>query len=136
MDSGAPPAPDDPTLGGRATDQIQHVLLGEAVDVGPALVFVADDDGRYVAVNQRACDALGYTRVEMLARRVTDVAVAPEAPELYEAMLRDRTSSGVTPIRRKDGRLLRLRYNASEVTVAKMTFWVSIGVIDDDAGSA
>ena len=114
----------------RVADLVQHVLLGEAVDEGPSLVFVADDEGRYVAVNKRACDALGYTRAEILGKRVTEVAVADDAPGLYEAMLRDGSASGVTEIKCKDGRQLALRYHAAQVKVARVPFWVSIGVID------
>ena len=67
---------------------------------------------------------------EILGKRVTEVAVADDAPGLYEAMLRDGSASGVTQIRCKDGRLLSLRYHAAEVKVARVPFWVSIGVID------
>src|SRR5438445_13058454 len=35
---------------------IQSGLLGEAVDGGPALVFVADEHMRYVAVTRKACE--------------------------------------------------------------------------------
>jgi len=45
---------------------IQTALLGEAVEAGPALIFVADEQMRYIAVNQFACSALGYTREELL----------------------------------------------------------------------
>jgi PAS domain S-box-containing protein len=120
----------DVVVGGRAETSVQQFLLGQAVDDGPALIFVADDQGRYAAVNNRVCEALGYTRSELLEMRVTDVAVAAEAPALYEAMLRSRNATGVTAVRRKDGRLLSFRYSAAEVTVARMTFWVSIGVIE------
>ena len=114
----------------RVADLVQHVLLGEAVDEGPSLVFVADDEGRYVAVNKRACEALGYTRAEILGKRVTEVAVSDDAPGLYEAMLEDGSASGVTEIKCKDGRQLPLRYHAAQVKVARVPFWVSIGVID------
>ena len=53
---------------------IQASLLGEAVENGPVAVFVADEHGQYVAVNQAACLLLGYTREELLGLRVTDVA--------------------------------------------------------------
>jgi PAS domain S-box len=94
------------------------------------LIFVADDQGRYAAVNGRVCETLGYTRTELLEMRVTDVAVSPEAPDLYEAMVRRRTASGVTSIRCKDGKVLPFRYEAAQVTVAHMQFWVSIGVVE------
>ena len=41
---------------------IQTALLGEAIESGPALVFVADEEMRYIAVNQFACDSLGQIR--------------------------------------------------------------------------
>ena len=49
---------------------IQTALLGEAIESGPALVFVADEEMRYIAVNQYACEALGYTRDELLGMHV------------------------------------------------------------------
>mgnify|MGYP003694187963 CR=1 FL=1 len=42
-------------------------------------VFVAGDDGRYLAANAYACELLGYTRSELLDLRVRDVAVDPDA---------------------------------------------------------
>jgi PAS domain S-box-containing protein len=128
-----PPTLDEAALSGRATETVQHVLLGEAIDAAPALVFVADDEGSYVAVNNSACETLGYTRAEMLGKRVTEIATAPEAPDLYEAMMREGSASGVTHIRRRDGTLVRMRYYASKVTVAHVGFWISVGIVEADA---
>lgn len=108
---------------------MQRALIGDALDDGPALIFVADDRGRYAAVNSHACEVLGYTRAELLGMQVTDVAAASEAPELYREMLRDRAQRGVTTIRCKDGRELEMRYEAAETTVSRMTFYVSIGFL-------
>lgn len=82
---------------------------------------------RYLAVNQLACDALGYTREELLELRVPDVAVAPEATDLYEQMLRHASQAGRTALRRKDGSLVQFNYWAQQTTAARMTFWVSVG---------
>ena len=60
---------------------MQQGLLYEAWDQAPALVFVADENMRYIAVNRTACETLGYTRDELLGLSVTDIAVAPDAPE-------------------------------------------------------
>jgi PAS domain S-box-containing protein len=114
-----------------AADLIQPGLLGEAVDSGPALVFVADDAGRYVAVNRRACDVLGYEREELLELRVTDVATDGEVPDLYAALRRAGTAAGTTTLRAKDGTLRAFTYRATETTTAGMPFWVSIGFVDD-----
>ena len=105
-------------------------MIGEALDRGPLLIFVADEEMRYIAVNQLACDTLGYTRQELLALRVPDVAPAPEAPELYEDMLRDARQRGRTQLRRKDGSGVGFHYWAKETKTAGMTFWVSVGYID------
>ena len=83
---------------GRADLDLQRTLLGEAIDEAPVLVFVADDEGRYVAVNRQACETLGYSRRDLLGMTVPEVAVAPEAPELYETMLREGRLEGTTPI--------------------------------------
>jgi PAS domain S-box-containing protein len=119
---------------GRADLDLQRTLLGEAIDEAPVLVFVADDEGRYVAVNRHACETLGYSRRHLLAMRVTEVAVAPEAPELYETMLREGRLEGTTPVRCSDGRLLTLRYWAKAVKVGGVDFWTSVGVIEPTTG--
>ena len=114
-----------------ANARVQQLLLAEALDTAPVLVFVADEQMRYVAVNQTACDVLGYTRGELLQLRVTDVAVAPEAGDLYDSMLRTRRQEGSTPIRTKDGRLVPFFYNARGATVAGMQYYVSVGFVEE-----
>jgi len=79
---------------------IQKSLVGEAIDGAPVAVFVADDDGEYLAVNQYACDLLGYDRAELLELRVTDVAVNETAAADYGTMRREGTSAG-RPSRRR-----------------------------------
>ncbi|MGZ8793303.1 MAG: PAS domain S-box protein [Gaiellaceae bacterium] len=111
-------------------DLVQASLLGEALDRGPLLVFVADESMRYLAVNQLACETLGYTREELLGLRVDDIAVAPEAPDLYEQMLREANQRGRTELRRKDGSVVLFNYWARETTTAGMTFWVSAGYVE------
>ena len=76
-------------------------------------------------------EKLGYTREELLSLGVTDVAVAPEASVIYADMLRARSQRGVTPIRTKDGRILTLEYNAAEVRVGRLPYWISIGLIQE-----
>jgi PAS domain S-box-containing protein len=103
---------------------IQASILGEAVDHGPAPVFVADEEGRYVAVNQAACALLGYTREELLELRVSDVA---EASGKWEEMRRQGNLSGVSTLTRKDGTTIDFRYVAGATSVAGMLVYVSVG---------
>jgi PAS domain S-box-containing protein len=113
-------------------EPIQQFLVYNAVDRSSALIFVADDEMRYVAVNSRACEVLGYTRAELLSLRVTDIAVAAEAGDLYREMMRTRSQQGDVNLRTKDGDLLPFFYSASEVRVAGIDYWVSVGFVSPD----
>jgi PAS domain S-box-containing protein len=105
-------------------------LLHDAVDRSPALVFVADDEMRYLAVNNTACEVLGYTRQEFLSLRVTDVAVAVEAESLYQEMRSERSQQGDVELRTKEGELLPFVYAASEVRLGSVQHWVSVGFVN------
>lgn len=117
-------------LSGLALKPIQQFLLYDAIDVGPALVFVADDQMRYLAVNDKACSVLGYSREELLSMRVTDVVVAVEAPSLYEQMMNERSQQGDVELLTRDGALLPFIYEATEVQIAGMQYWVSVGFVN------
>jgi PAS domain-containing protein len=86
---------------------VQASLLGEAIDRGPVLVLVADEDGNYVAVNEYACELLGYTREELLAQR---------AP--------DRDNPGI--LRSKDGTLFELEHWTQPTQIAGMLLTVVV----------
>jgi PAS domain S-box-containing protein len=106
---------------------IQASLLGEAVDSGPVAIFVADEQMRYVAVNDYAASLLGYSRAELLELRVTDVIKTPDASGEFELMMRDRERAGIAILTRKDGTEFRLGYRASETRIAGMPLYVSVG---------
>jgi PAS domain S-box-containing protein len=106
---------------------IQATLLGEAVEHGPAAVFVADEHGRYVAVNQAACKLVGYEREELLGLRVTDLVPAEEAAQPWAEMVADGVSRGTARLLRKDGSAVEFRYVAGATKVAGMPVYVSVG---------
>jgi PAS domain S-box-containing protein len=110
---------------------IQTALLGEALEAGPALVFVADDEMRYIAVNQFACEALGYTRDELLDLTVPEVARQPEATRQYDELLVRGFRHGTAVLTRKDGSTVDFVYQAGKTTVAGLSFFVSIGFLAD-----
>jgi PAS domain S-box-containing protein len=114
-----------------AESLIQTALLGEAVDAGPALVFVADDDMTYLAVNQRACEALGYTRDELLQLNVTDVARTPESPQHFDEMLVRGFRHGTAILTRKDGSTVEFVYQARRTNVAGLLLYISVGFVED-----
>jgi len=107
---------------------VQASLVGEAIDQGPVIVLVADENMSYVAVNQYACDVLGYTRDELLAMKVTDLAPGPETERRYADYLADPHESGRIRVRCKDGTEVELEYTAAKTTVAGMTFYVSVAL--------
>jgi len=104
---------------------IQASLLGEAVEHGPAAVFVADEDGQYVAVNQAACALVGYTREELLALRVADIASDTEGK--WEEMRQTGRIAGISTLACKDGSQVEFTYVAGATVVAGMPVYVSVG---------
>ncbi|MFL5963232.1 MAG: PAS domain S-box protein [Gaiellaceae bacterium] len=114
-------------MSGVSEPLIQAPLLGDAIEHGPVVVFVADERGRYVAVNQAACSMLGYTREELLDLRVADVARYSEADEEWSEMRQAGTRAGTSRLTRKDGTIVEFRYVAGETVVAGMPVFVSVG---------
>ncbi len=106
---------------------IQAPLLGEAIENGPAAVFVADEDGKYVAVNPAACSLLGYTREELLALSASDVARYEEAPAEWSELREAGTRIGTSALTRKDGSTVEFKYVAGATVVAGMSVYVSVG---------
>jgi PAS domain S-box-containing protein len=114
-------------LTGVSEPLIQSPLLGEAIENGPAAVFVADEHGKYVAVNLAACVMLGYTREELLGLRVADIAQYSEAGEEWAEMRKAGTRAGTSRLTRKDGTSVEFRYLAGATIVAGMPVFVSVG---------
>ena len=110
---------------------IQTALLGEAVDGGPALVFVADEDMRYIAVNEFACECLGYTRDELLDLRVSTIVREPEVSAHYDELLSRGFHDGTTTLTRKDGSTAEFAYRATRTVVAGMQLYVSVGFLSE-----
>ena len=105
---------------------VQSILLGEAVERAPVAILVADDEMRYVAANETACELLGYSREELLRLRVTDVASYPEAEGDFEAMISRGELMGRTTVTRKDGSPVTLRHRSSETAIAGLTYYVAV----------
>jgi PAS domain S-box-containing protein len=106
---------------------IQTSLLGEAIENGPAAVFVADEHGRYVAVNQAACSLLGYTRAELLGLGVSDVARYTGASAEWNEMRHAGTRVGTSSLTCKDETVVEFSYVAGATVVAGMPVFVSVG---------
>ena len=105
---------------------IQQTLLGEAVDAGPAAVFVLDEDRRYVAVNETACRLLGYERHELLALDPAALAEQSEVDAGFAELGRTGRASGTIDLRTKAGEAVGVTYVASATTAARMRFWICV----------
>ena len=114
---------------GAAETLIQTALVGEAVDDGPAIVLVLDEDGRYLAVNAFACHTLGYTREELLRLRVADVARGPETSRRFEEMRAQGALRGTALLTRKDTTTVEFDYRAARTRVAGLDVFVAVGFV-------
>jgi PAS domain S-box-containing protein len=109
---------------------VDDSVLHELWDQTPALIFVADEEMRYFAVNRTACETLGYSQEDLLALRVSDVAVAPDARPLYDAMIAVGGQLGFTEIATKDGTRLGFHYRAATCTIGGATYYIAAGFVD------
>ena len=91
-------------------------------------VFVSDDVGRYLAVNDGAIQLLGYTREEFAGLNARDLSERTDE-ELNEvmAMLRRRHSiQHRARLRRKDGVVGEIDYVALESAIGGLEVYVVV----------
>jgi PAS domain S-box-containing protein len=81
--------------------------------------FFLDRDGRFLYVNGRACEMLGYTEEELLGMQAFDVAPGSEdrVRALFDAEASERVAPYEVMHRRKDGTTLPV-----EISVTRATF--------------
>jgi PAS domain S-box-containing protein len=77
-------------------------LMEQASDA----IFVADEAGRLIDVNEQACGILGYTRAELLGKHAMDLMSIGDVAQLplhLEALQAGKTILAERPVRRRDG---------------------------------
>lgn len=106
------PAASAPPAAAGTTD----ALLGAAVlEALPDAVLIADDERRYVAVNDAACRLLGRSRDEILAMRIDDLAppeARPWVAAAWDEFLRAGSQESSMAITRPDGSVRHVDYTA------------------------
>jgi PAS domain S-box-containing protein len=117
------------TLVGQAEQSaheiLQQVLLGDALEFARDFgVFVLDEHGRYLTMNDCACALAGYDRDEVVGREIG--SFNPHLAREYAEGLAKRRLGGRTFIERKDGTRVEVRYRASETRVSKLPFLVVV----------
>ena len=100
------------------------------------MVFVADEEMSFVAVNQYACDVLGYTRSELLAAQITDVSPFPDTRERFEEFMVDGQTDGEVeaPAQGRD-HAVKTRFAAKQTTVAGLDLYVWVGFPESVPGA-
>jgi PAS domain S-box-containing protein len=109
-----------------ANAQVQEFLLGEAVANAGYAVLVADDEMRYLAASDAACELLGYSRDELLQMHVPDVVEESDAADRYREMTQSGRQRGRITLVRKDGSRVDAHYEAYETRIAHMPYYVSL----------
>jgi PAS domain S-box-containing protein len=104
---------------------IRTLFIGDAVTNAGYAVLVADENMRYLAATDGACELLGYSCEELVGMAVSAVVVETNAPNLYEQFVRDRAQRGTITLRRKDGSHVSAAYDARETLVSHMPYYVS-----------
>jgi diguanylate cyclase (GGDEF)-like protein/PAS domain S-box-containing protein len=103
----------------RASERAHRELLEHAPDA----IFLAERDGRFVDLNERACELLGYSRAELLGRSITDVLpqAATANPVDRLAALRDgKTLLSERAMRRADGTLVPVEISTRQLSDGRL----------------
>lgn len=90
----------------------------------PAEVEV-DASRRYVAVNDAACQLLGYSRDELLTLSIDDISfpTAAHVKSMYTKFLDDGGMQGIFALRRKSGEIIWVRFRAETVDGRSHATW-------------
>ena len=87
----------------REREEQLRILFDQATDP----IYVCDMEGKLVDVNERACQALGYAKAELLERNVDSVDAAignrENAVAILKTLERGHPQTLETAHRRKDG---------------------------------
>jgi len=102
---------------------VAPALLGEAAECAELGISVYDDQGKYVAVNEYACQILGYDREELLAHDVADFTPTGIDRSILRSPGR---REGVRVVTRKDGSTVTVAFLVSPTRVAGVAFYVSV----------
>jgi PAS domain S-box-containing protein len=90
----------------------------------PASVEV-DENRCYVSANDAACELLGYTREELLTKKIEDISYPSGAHvrPMYSQYLEDGSMRGIFALRRKSGEILWVRFVAKMVNGRSCATW-------------
>jgi PAS domain S-box-containing protein len=120
-----------------ASALIIGTLLAESLEDAEFGIFVYDDEGRYIAVNRRGAEILGYDRDDVMTRNVGDFTPGPlDRRVLYSRGVRQ----GTRTVRRKDGTDVTVAFVVAPTDVGRLPHRVAIvwetATTDLDSGNS
>lgn len=109
-----------PDVPAKAAAGVGPELLQFALDRSDEELYITDPNGRFLLVNERTCRSLGYSRGEMLMKKVSDIDpnYPPEAWQKHWQKLKQKKSFSLQTVHcAKDGRTV-----AKEISVNYFEF--------------
>jgi PAS domain S-box-containing protein len=93
--------------------------------VSPPAEVEVDATRRYVAVNDAACELLGYTRDELLKMRIEDISYPSGAhvKPMYAQFVEDGSMRGIFALQRKSGEIIWVRFQSRIVDGRSLATW-------------
>ena len=103
--------------------------------VDPPAEVEVDSSRRYVAVNNAACDLLGYSREELLQLTIDDVSFPSGAhvSPMFTRFLEDGSMSGIFALRRKSGEGIMIRFQSQLKDGRSVAKWTHYSPITEEA---
>lgn len=99
----------------------------------PAEVEV-DSTRRYIAVNDAACELLGYSRSELLTKTIDDISYPSGAHvgPMFAKFADDGSMSGIFALRRKSGEGIMIRFESDRTDGRSRAKWTHYAPIEHE----
>jgi PAS domain S-box-containing protein len=93
------------------TNQKYRNLFESSMDA----ILIVDDNQQYVDVNSAACELLGYTKEELLTKKIGDIVATDTEvkDQLWDEMIENQNSANSIYLKRQDGTILLTEYTAT-----------------------
>lgn len=95
----------------RVSEEKFRIITENSADA----IFVTDNKGRYLYVNSKTVNLLGYTKEELLTLTIADLAPKDKVKEyfqIFSELLKDGKSYNEIELLKKDGNLISVDLNA------------------------
>jgi len=103
---------------------VQSALLSEAVRNAAVGVLVWDDDRRYIAANERACEILACSLEDLIGSVVGSRTVRGDA--LVRRIVSDEGGQGQMIVTRFDGKKQKLGYVTFSTRIGEIAYMASV----------